>query len=80
MNKRISKDGLQENERQWAASKGISRRALSIARLIDRHCRLPGEYALKVTVPSHSRAGWRIEVIRLERIRSMGINRKGETN
>lgn len=60
--------------------KGVSHRALTIARLIDRHCHVPGEYTVNLIIPYHGRAKWRVEVIREERIRSMEIDRKGNSS
>lgn len=54
----------------------ISHRAHTVARLIDRFCRVPGVYTITLVIPSHSRAPWEVRVDRVERIRSMDIDRK----
>ncbi|MFN2189421.1 MAG: hypothetical protein ACK2T3_11715 [Candidatus Promineifilaceae bacterium] len=59
-----------------AIPQDVSRRALTIARLIDRHCRAPGEYVIRVNIPYHSRGEWHVEISRSERIRSMKVSKK----
>ena len=44
----------------------VSSRALSVARVIDRLCRLPGTYVMMLTVPSHRRSPWIVEFYRAE--------------
>jgi len=61
-----------------ASTIGVSHKALTVARLIDRHCRAPGIYTVTLLVPTHSRNPWKVEVSRLERIRSLEIDRKGD--
>jgi hypothetical protein len=51
----------------------VSPRALSIGRTIDRLCRLPGTYAITVTVPSNRHAPWLVQIHRLEAIRRLEI-------
>ena len=53
----------------------VSHRALSIGRAIDRLCRMPGSYAITVTVPSNRRAPWLVQFHRLEPMRRMHVNR-----
>lgn len=57
----------------------VSYRALVIARLVDRTCRFPGEFTIKLVIPAHSRAPWTVEVSRVERIRSLEVDRRGST-
>lgn len=76
MTSKPSRGGIVDNGIEQVVPKGVSHRALTIARLIDRHCRVPGEYTVKLIIPYHGRARWRIEVSRLEKIRSMEIDRK----
>jgi hypothetical protein len=45
---------------------GASRRAVRLARHIDRLCRVPGRYVIVVDVPAHRRAPWAIEIARQE--------------
>lgn len=77
MKERPDRGQALDMEKERSVPKGISHRTLTIARLIDRHCRAPGEYIVKLVIPHHGRAKWRVEVIRQERIRSMEIDRKG---
>jgi hypothetical protein len=53
----------------------VSPRALSIGRTIDRLCRLPGTYAITVTVPSNRRAPWLVQFHRLDTMRRLELNR-----
>ena len=53
----------------------VSSRALSIGRTIDRLCRLPGTYAITVTVPLNRRAPWLVQFHRLDTMRRLKINR-----
>ncbi len=53
----------------------VSTRALSIGRTIDRLCRLPGTYAITVTVPANRRSPWLVQFHRLETIRQLKIKR-----
>lgn len=53
----------------------VSARALSIGRTIDRLCRLPGTYAITVTVPEHKRAPWLVQIHRLDTMRRFELNR-----
>jgi hypothetical protein len=78
MTSKPSRGGIVDNGIEQVVPKGVSHRALTIARLIDRRCRVPGEYTVKLIIPYHGRARWRIEVSRLEKIRSMEIDRKGK--
>ena len=78
MRERTDRSQAVDMEKERAVPKGISHRALTIARLIDRHCRAPGEYIVKLAIPYHGRGKWRVEVIRQERIRAMEIDRKGD--
>lgn len=48
----------------------LSHPALAIARLVDRLCRAPGQYALLVTVPTHRRAPWIVEFYRMDKFYS----------
>jgi len=77
MTSKPSRCRTNDNDSEPVIPKGISHRALTIARLIDRHCRVPGEYTIKLVVPYHSRGQWGVEVSRQERIRTMEIDRKG---
>ena len=47
----------------------VSANALSVARLLDRLCRAPGQYAVVVTVPAHRRAPWQVDFYRLDALR-----------
>jgi len=38
----------------------VSPPALSIARMLDRLCRSPGEYMLTITIPVHRRRPWQV--------------------
>ncbi|MCI0394480.1 MAG: hypothetical protein L0332_29950 [Chloroflexi bacterium] len=58
-----------------AADLGISRRALAIARLLDRHCRAPGRYTITIEIPAHARAPWSAEITRVEPIRRLQLTR-----
>lgn len=53
----------------------VSARALSIGRTIDRLCRLPGTYAITVTVPVNRRAPWLVQYHRLETMRRLKVSR-----
>ena len=44
----------------------ISSHALSVARVIDRLCRMPGTYVMMLTVPVHRRSPWIVEFYRAE--------------
>jgi hypothetical protein len=55
-------DGSQEGGRQG----DVSARALCVARVIDRLCRMPGTYVMMLTVPAHRRAPWIVEFYRAE--------------
>jgi len=78
MTSKPSRGGIVDNGIEQVVPKGISHRALTIARLIDRHCCVPGEYTVKLVIPYHGRAKWCVEVSRQERIRLMEIDRKGK--
>ena len=54
---------------------GASRRAVSIARVIDRLCRAPGTYQITVVVPAHRRSPWQITYARLEVVRQENVAR-----
>ena len=56
MGDRARKDGQQD----------VSSHALSVARVIDRLCRLPGTYVMMLTVPAHRRSPWIVEFYRAE--------------
>jgi hypothetical protein len=56
-------------------STGASLRAVTIGRLIDRLCRMPGTYAINVVVPAHRRAPWQVTFFRLEALRSLDLPR-----
>ena len=51
----------------------VSRRALTIARIIDRLCQRPGEYQIRVTVPDHRRRPWVIDFYQVDRCRSLEL-------
>ena len=76
MKEKASQRRIVDIDSELVVPKGISHRALTIARLIDRHCRVPGEYTVKLIIPYHGRASWRVDIIRQEKIRSMEIDRK----
>ena len=59
-------------------SADTSPRALSIGRTIDRLCRLPGNYAITVTVPVNRRSPWLVQFHRLETMRQLKITRKAK--
>jgi hypothetical protein len=58
------------------ADAGASRRALRLARTIDRVCRVPGRYVIVIDVPAHRRAEWSVEVARLEIIARWAAGRE----
>jgi hypothetical protein len=53
----------------------VSPRAMSIGRTIDRLCRLPGTYAITVTVPSNRREPWLVQLHRLDTMRRFELSR-----
>ena len=75
MRARPSFGPTQDSEDGKAVPQDISRRALTIARLIDRLCKTPGEYTVRLRIPYHGRGDWEVEITRGERLRSMKINR-----
>ena len=69
----------QDEERESAQTKdvGASGRAVGIARVIDRLCRVPGTYQITVVVPAHRRSPWQITYARVEAVRKETVGRKG---
>ena len=55
----------------------ISKQALSVARVLDRVCRLPGTYVLTIEIPAHRRKPWRVRLTRQEVLRDT-TTRDGE--
>jgi hypothetical protein len=51
----------------------VSKAALRVARLLDRICRAPGQYAVLVRVPTHRRAPWQVDVYRIDKFSSLEI-------
>ena len=47
----------------------ISKQALSVARVLDRVCRMPGTYVLIVEIPTHRRKPWHVRLTRQEVLR-----------
>ena len=47
----------------------ISKQALSVARVLDRVCRLPGTYVLTIEIPAPRRKPWRVRLSRVELLR-----------
>lgn len=47
----------------------ISPQALSVARVLDRVCRLPGTYVLTIEIPAPRRKPWRVRLSRVELLR-----------
>ncbi len=54
---------------------GVSDKSLTIARIVDRLCRTPGQYQITITIPSHKRGEWTIIFNRLEKLREVDIKR-----
>jgi hypothetical protein len=65
-----------DTDERAAADVGASRRALRLARTIDRVCRVPGRYVIVIDVPAHRRAEWSVEVARLEIIARWAAGRE----
>lgn len=53
----------------------VSRRSLRIARVIDRLCQDPGQYAIIITVPTHRRSPWLVQFIQLDPMQEMKMGR-----
>jgi hypothetical protein len=56
-----------------AAGSGISTRALTIARIIDRLCRQPGSYTITVTVAQERKAPWVVQFHYQELLRTVEV-------
>ena len=54
---------------------GASRRAIRIARAIDRACRTPGRFVIVLDIPAHRRSAWRIEIARIEALAHLEARR-----
>jgi hypothetical protein len=76
MSKRPRFSGSSEKGVEPQTLGDVSHRAHTIARLIDRLCRVPGVYTIRLVIPSHSRAPWEVQMDRVERIRMMDIERR----
>ena len=62
-----------------AASRDVSRQALSIARALDRMILLPGRYTIIIDVPAHRRMPWEFELSRLDTLRRSRTRGKNES-
>ena len=54
---------------------GVSPRALSIARVIDRLMKSPGQYMIRLVVPEHKRSPWLVEFHRLEPLQRLKLSK-----
>jgi hypothetical protein len=54
---------------------GVSPRALSIARVIDRLMKSPGQYMIRLVVPEHKRSPWLVEFHRLEPLQRLKLGK-----
>ncbi len=54
---------------------GISKKSLTIARIVDRLCRSPGQYQIMITIPSQSRGEWSVTFSKMEKLREVDLNR-----
>ena len=54
---------------------GVSPRALSIARVIDRLMKSPGHYMILLVVPEHKRSPWLVEFHRLEPLQRLKLGK-----
>jgi len=52
---------------------GVSRQALSVARMLDRVCHTPGVYTITLTIPLHRRQPWQLQVSRVEMLRDVKL-------
>lgn len=58
----------------------VSPQALSIARAIDRACRLPGRYTITLHLPGHRQDPWEVEIARAEPLQRIAPGRKPQSN
>jgi hypothetical protein len=65
-----------QNPTQHSATSGVSARALSIARLVDRTCTTPGTYVITVTVPASGRGHWAISFYKLDLLQELTVQRR----
>lgn len=56
----------------------VSAQALSVARTLDRVCRVPGIYTLTIEIPAHRRKPWRVRLSRQELLRDTTTRRGGQ--
>lgn len=56
----------------------VSAQALSVARTLDRVCRVPGMYTLTIEIPAHRRKPWRVRLSRQELLRDTTTRRGGQ--
>jgi hypothetical protein len=49
---------------------------LAIGRAIDRLCRAPGTYEIKVIVPNHRRSPWQVKLYRVELLKTLELGRR----
>jgi hypothetical protein len=54
---------------------GVSPRALSIARVIDRLMKSPGHYMIRLVVPEHKRSPWLVEFHSLEPLQRLELGK-----
>jgi hypothetical protein len=54
----------------------ISPRILSLARAIERACRVPGRYTISLEIPAHPRAGWNAQIARSEMLQLLDLDRR----
>lgn len=54
----------------------VSPQALSIARAIDRACRVPGRYTITLLLPGRRQDAWEVEIARAEPLQRMAAGRR----
>jgi hypothetical protein len=54
----------------------ISPRILSLARAIERACRVPGRYTISLEIPAHPRAGWSAQIARSEMLQLLELEKR----
>ena len=54
---------------------GISTKSLTIARIVDRLCRKPGQYQIVITIPSYRSGEWRVTFNKVDKLREVELKR-----
>jgi hypothetical protein len=54
----------------------ISPRILSLARAIERACRVPGRYTISLEIPAHPRADWSAQIARSEMLQLLELEKR----